>query len=182
MDGDGHGDEGGQRHAAPEGDAHGHALREGVDGHHHDHQQHLPPAGAPHGLENDLLLFPPAQVTLGRQDEEDAKQPAHHRLDPAVAGPLGHQPEARTQHEAGGHGVGVGHGPIRDAPDEEEGDGAQTRGQRRAKREHEDQRDIVHSRALARRTTIPMATSVTRAMLVCPACRYDSGSSSTSRR
>jgi hypothetical protein len=68
-----------------------------------------------------------SEEPLGGEDEEDAQERAEQRLDPAVCGPLAHQPEAGAEHEAGGAGIGVGDGAVGEGPDEEEGERARGR-------------------------------------------------------
>ncbi len=153
-----------------------------MDGHDDDHQEHLPSARPLHGLEDDLLFAFVVEEALGGQDEEDAQECAQHGLRPAVAGALRHEPEAGAQHEPRRDGVGVRHHPVRESADEQERKGAEPRRHRRDGGVEEDQVDVAHGASPVRATTIPMATMVTSAMLVRPACRYDSGSSSTSSR
>ena len=165
----------------PNGVADRDALGERVDGHDDHHQEHLPRAFALRGLEHQLLLVPMAEGVLGHQDEDDPDQRPDHRLHPPVGGPLRHEPEAGPQHEPRGDRIGVGDGPLGQIPHEEERQRAEAGGQGGGEGVEEDEDDVAQT-ASTSSTTIPMASAVTTAMLVWPAWRYDSGSSSTRTR
>ncbi len=73
MDGDGNGDHGSERHAAPEGHPDCHAFGKGVNRHHDDHEEHLLGSLAARGLEHQLLFVLLAQEPLGDQDEDHSE-------------------------------------------------------------------------------------------------------------
>ena len=155
--------------AARECGADRHSLRDRVDRHHEHDERHLPgvlTANRP------KFQFMVAEQLACHEHEQDAQVRSDQRRETAELCSFRQQAEARSQHQPGGQRIRVGNDAWRHAADERERNRPQSGGQRRDQSEQEDldHRWQVTQRTIPRRrTTKPVATLVTRAMLTGPA-------------